>query len=145
MVKQMRLFFLVALLMIVAATVNAQVTTSAMAGHVADKQGEDIISALVRVVHKPSGTTYNAVTNVDGRWAIQGMRVGGPYEVKITYVGFADRVIEDITLLLGETCNLNVTMTEDVTELGEVVVTGTRSKFAAEKKTARRPTSRTHS
>lgn len=67
MVKQMRLFFLVALLMIVAATVNAQVTTSAMAGHVADKQGEDIISTLVRVVHKPSGTTYNAVTNVDGR------------------------------------------------------------------------------
>ena len=119
--------------MIVAATVNAQVTTSAMAGHVADKQGEDIISALVRVVHKPSGTTYNAVTNVDGRWAIQGMRVGGPYEVKITYVGFADSVIEDITLQLGETYNLNVTMTEDVTELGEVVVTGTRSKFAAEK------------
>lgn len=130
--------------MIVAATVNAQVTTSSMAGHVADKQGEDIISALVRVVHKPSGTTYNAVTNVDGRWAIQGMRVGGPYEVKITYVGFADSVIEDITLQLGETYNLNVTMTEDVTELGEVVVTGTRSKFAAEKP-ARRPTSRTHS
>ena len=119
--------------MIVAATVNAQVTTSAMAGHVADKQGEDIISALVRVVHKPSGTTYNAVTNVDGRWAIQGMRVGGPYEVKITYVGFADSVIEDITLQLGETYNLNVTMAEDITELGEVVVTGTRSKFAAEK------------
>ena len=45
------------------------------------------------------------------------MRVGGPYEVKITYVGFADRVIEDITLQLGETYNLNVTMTEDVTEM----------------------------
>ena len=36
MVKQMRLFFFAALLMIVAATVNAQVTTSAMAGHVAE-------------------------------------------------------------------------------------------------------------
>ena len=133
MVKQMRLFFFAALLMIVAATVNAQVTTSAMAGHVADKQGEDIISALVRVVHKPSGTTYNAVTNVDGRWAIQGMRVGGPYEVKITYVGFADSVIEDITLQLGETYNLNVTMTEDVTEMPRCFSISIQSDFASQK------------
>ena len=61
------------------------------------------------------------------------MRVGGPYEVEITYIGYADRTIEDITLQLGETYNINVSLSEDVAELGEVVVTGTRSKFAAEK------------
>lgn len=132
MAKQMRLFF-AALMSLTAAAMNAQVTTSAMAGHVSDEQGEDVISALVRVVHQPSGTTYSAITNADGRWAIQGMRVGGPYEVEITYIGYADRTIEDITLQLGETYNINVSLSEDVTELGEVVVTGTRSKFAAEK------------
>ena len=128
----MRLFF-AALMSLTAAVVNAQVTTSAMSGHVSDELGEDVISALVRVVHQPSGTTYSAITNADGRWAIQGMRVGGPYEVEITYIGYADRTIEDITLQLGETYNINVSLSEDVTELGEVVVTGTRSKFAAEK------------
>ena len=132
MAKQMRLFF-AALMSLTAAAMNAQVTTSAMAGHVSDEQGEDVISALVRVVHQPSGTTYSAITNADGRWAIQGMRVGGPYEVEITYIGYADRTIEDITLQLGETYNINVSLSEDVAELGEVVVTGTRSKFAAEK------------
>ena len=91
MAKQMRLFF-AALMSLTAAAMNAQVTTSAMAGHVSDEQGEDVISALVRVVHQPSGTTYSAITNADGRWAIQGMRVGGPYEVEITYIGYAERI-----------------------------------------------------
>ena len=129
----MRLCFAALMSLTAGVVVNAQVTTSAMAGHVSDEQGEDVISALVRVVHQPSGTTYSAITNADGRWAIQGMRVGGPYEVEITYIGYADRTIEDITLQLGETYNINVSLSEDVTELGEVVVTGTRSKFAAEK------------
>lgn len=61
------------------------------------------------------------------------MRVGGPYEVEITYIGYADKIIDDITLQLGETYNINVSLSENITELGEVVVTGTRSKFAAEK------------
>ena len=132
MARQMRLF-LVVLMSLGAAVMNAQVTTSAMSGHVSDELGEDVISALVRVVHQPSGTTYSAITNTDGRWAIQGMRVGGPYEVEITYIGYADKTIDDITLQLGETYNINVSLSENITELGEVVVTGTRSKFAAEK------------
>lgn len=129
----MRLCFAALMSLTAGVVVNAQVTTSAMSGHVSDELGEDVISALIRVVHQPSGTTYSAITNTDGRWAIQGMRVGGPYEVEITYIGYADRTIEDITLQLGETYNINVSLSEDVTELGEVVVTGTRSKFAAEK------------
>ena len=132
MVKRMRLFFASVMLM-AAAVVNAQITTSSMAGQVSDAQGEDVIGATVRVTHKPSGTTYNAVTNVDGRWAIQGMRVGGPYEVKISYIGFAEKDFRGITLQLGETYNLNATMSEDVNELGEIVVIGNGSKFAAEK------------
>ena len=132
MVKRMRLFFASVMLM-AAATVSAQITTSSMSGQVVDTQGEDVIGATVRVTHKPSGTTYNAVTNVDGRWAIQGMRVGGPYEVKISYIGFAEKGFRGITLQLGETYNLNATMSEDVNELGEIVVVGNGSKFAAEK------------
>lgn len=53
--------------------------------------------------------------------------------MEITYIGYADKTIDDITLQLGETYNINVSLSENITELGEVVVTGTRSKFAAEK------------
>ncbi len=44
MAKQMRLFF-AALMSLTAAAMNAQVTTSAMSGHVSDELGEDVISA----------------------------------------------------------------------------------------------------
>lgn len=128
----MRLF-LAAIMLVMAAAVNAQITTSSMAGQVSDDQGEDVIGATIRVTHVPSGTTYNAVTNSDGRWAIQGMRVGGPYTVKVTYIGYAEKTIEGVSLQLGETYNLNVKMSEDVNELGEVVVVGNGSKFSAEK------------
>ena len=120
-------------MLMAAAVVNAQITTSSMAGQVTGTNGEDIIGATIRVTHEPSGTTYNAVTNTDGRWAIQGMRVGGPYTVKVTYIGYAEKTLEGINLQLGETYNLNVTMSEDVNQLGEVVVIGNGSKFSAEK------------
>lgn len=111
-------------MLVFAAAVNAQITTSSMAGQVTDTNGDDVIGATVRVTHVPSGTTYNAVTNVDGRWAIQGMRVGGPYKVQVTYIGYAEKTYEGINLQLGETYNLNAKMSEDVNELGEVVVIG---------------------
>ena len=94
---------------------------------------EEVIGATVQAVHDPSGTKYAAITNIDGRFNIQGMRNGGPYTVTVTYIGFNPKVFKDIYLQLGETYNLNVWLSENATELAEVVVSGKASKFAAEK------------
>ena len=69
----------VALLMMSVAAI-AQVTTSSLSGKVTidDANGEEVIGATIQAVHEPSGTRYAAVTNVTGRFAIQGMRTGGP-------------------------------------------------------------------
>lgn len=85
MVKRMRSFFAVVML-VIAATVNAQVTTSSMSGKVVDQSNEAIIGATIQAIHEPSGTHYGAITNVDGRYSIQGMRAGGPYKVEVSYV-----------------------------------------------------------
>ncbi len=132
---QKRLFFLVSMMLTLSLTVMAQITTSSMAGKVTfdDQQGGDVIGATVVAIHEPSGTRYTAVTNTSGRFAIQGMRTGGPYEVTISYIGFQPRTLKNIILQLAETYNLSVTLSEDATELTEVVVSGRASKFAAEK------------
>ena len=57
------------------------VTTSGLTGIVKDAQGAVVPGATVKAVHEPSGTTYEAVTQGDGRFFIPGMRVGGPYTV----------------------------------------------------------------
>ena len=132
---QKRLFFLVSLLVMLSFTAMAQITTSSMAGKVTfDSQtGDEVIGATVVAVHTPSGTRYTAVTNVSGRFTIQGMRTGGPYEVTVSYIGYQPKVVKGITLQLAETYNLSVTISEDANQLAEVVVSGRASKFAAEK------------
>ena len=112
---------------------QAQITTAAMGGRVIDDMAEPVIGASVRAVHEPSGSVYGAVTNVDGRYSIQGMRTGGPYTVTVSYVGFSTQTFSNLTLQLGEVYNLNVDLSENIAQLGEVVVTATASKFAAEK------------
>ncbi len=125
MVTRIRILFTV-MALVIGITVNAQVTTSAMSGKVTDSNNEAVIGATVKAVHEPSGTSYGAVTNVDGRYTIQGMRVGGPYKVTVTYIGYETKTYDNVTLRLGETFSLNVNMSENAQELGEVVVTSRR-------------------
>lgn len=129
-----RLFFLLSMVLLSAATMMAQVTTSSMTGKVSlEGSNEPIIGASVQVVHEPSGTRYAAATNADGRFNIQGMRVGGPYSVTISYLGHQTKTFKNITLQLGEVYKLETSLSENAQQLGEVVVSATASKFAAEK------------
>ena len=118
-----RLQMLMAMMLLLASTAMAQVTTSGVSGKVTGA-GEELIGAAVTAVHLPSSTTYRAITNVDGRFTIQGMRVGGPYKVEISYVGFQSHLFENITLILGETRNLSCELVEDSSVLEEVIVVG---------------------
>ena len=131
---QKRLFFLATLMLVFATSVMGQITTSALSGRVT-MQGTDetVIGATVQAVHEPSGTRYAAVTNIDGLFNIQGMRTGGPYSVSVSYIGYQTKTVKGVVLVLGETYNLNVELSEDANELSEVVISGRASKFAAER------------
>ena len=131
MLKKTKLFIL-SVLLISFATLNAQVTTSSINGKVASG-GESVIGAAVVAVHQPSGTTYNAFTNTEGRFNLNGMRTGGPYTVAVTYIGLQKVEISNIQLQLGETYPLNVEMNESSEELNEIIVSAQRTKFTTEK------------
>ncbi|MBW6479271.1 MAG: carboxypeptidase-like regulatory domain-containing protein, partial [Bacteroidales bacterium] len=105
----------------------AQVTTSAMNGRVLDSSNDPLPGATVMAVHEPSGTRYGTTTNIEGRFNLQGMRTGGPYRVEVSYIGYSTESFSDINLLLGETFNLEIILTEGAVELGEVVIVGMRA------------------
>ena len=129
-----KIFLTFVLMLSVFTAALSQVTTSAITGKVStDENGEAVIGATVQAVHEPSGTRYATVTNIDGRYTIQGMRVGGPYKVTISYVGYRSKVVTGVNLKLGETYSLNEKMEEDANQLGEVVVSASASKFTGEK------------
>ena len=62
------------------------------------------------------------------------MRTGGPYSVEVSYVGFQKAVFKNITLQLGETYLLDVTLTESLS-LDEVVVTASKAALFNSQKT----------
>lgn len=131
MVKTMR-FLVVATFILLATALQAQVTTSSMSGSVTDTEGA-VIGATVIATHVPSGTTYGTVTNLDGRYNLNGMRVGGPYSVKVTYIGYGDNTTDGISLRLGENYSHNVVLSEETVTLDEVVVSALKTKFTTEK------------
>jgi hypothetical protein len=103
-----------------------------MSGRVTDAEGT-VIGATVIATHTPSGTTYGTVTNMEGRFNLNGMRVGGPYTVKVTFIGYGAYTQNNITLSLGENYVMNVVLSEETLSLDEVLVTATRTKFSNEK------------
>ena len=114
----------IALLVLSTSALMAQMTTSGIVGKITDANGEPIVGAVVKATHEPSGTFYSTATNVEGRYTIAGMRVGGPYTVEINYIGYADDVKSNLYLQLGEDLRVNSSMKEDAVMLGEVVITG---------------------
>ena len=117
-------FYLLTAMFCIALGMNAQVTTSALSGIVTDENEQAMIGATVTALHNPSGTKYNAVTNLDGRYTIQGMRPGGPYTVTVSYVGYETAECTNINLQLGNTYKLDCPMRYGSQDLTEVVVTG---------------------
>ena len=117
------------------AALDAQgVTTAAIAGVVTDSSGAPLEGARVVALHGPSGTAYAAVTRADGRFTIPGMRVGGPYRVRVALVGYRQEVQDQIQLTLGGTADLRFALTRATLELEPVTVTATSNPvFSAER------------
>jgi len=115
--------FALAMFVLAMGQLSAQVTTSSVQGSVTDDSGESLIGATVRAVHEPSGSVYGAVTNLEGRFNLPNMRVGGPYTIEVSFIGYEPQTYSGIILRLGEPYALNAVIAETGVELAQVVVT----------------------
>jgi hypothetical protein len=130
-----RTLFAVIMLLCLHASAYAQgVTTGSMTGLATDNDGVELIGATVIAIHQPSGTRYGTTTNVDGRYNIPAMRVGGPYVVSVSYVGYEDNVQSNIYVSLGSATNVNFRMLETAVELEGIEVIALRGDaFSSER------------
>ena len=112
-------------LLLFATLAYAQVTTSSLKGIISDENAQALPGANVVAIHVPTGTKYGAATNIDGRYNIINMRVGGPYSITISYVGYKEEVFNDVYLTLGQTENIDQQLTPNSEQLDAVTITGT--------------------
>ncbi len=127
LIMKKHLLFCLLLLAIRGAGFSQGVTTSSLAGLVVEEKGEPVIMASVLAVHTPSGTEYGTVTMDDGRFEIRNMRIGGPYKVMVTFVGYETSTVKDIYLQLNITTSLNIVLTSTAVEIGGVVISGSNN------------------
>ncbi|SOD97513.1 TonB-dependent receptor [Spirosoma fluviale] len=114
---------------------KAQVTTSVINGLVTDDKGAALPGATVIAVHEPSGSRYGTTTNASGRYTLPGVRVGGPFKVTATFVGFQDQVIEGVFTNLGTSSDVNFKMADNSTQLSEIVVSGNQNGIISSNRT----------
>lgn len=105
------------------------VTTSGMTGKVVDSDGKGLPGTTIIALHTSSGTQYGIVSDTEGFFRIPNMRIGGPYKVTISFIGFNSFERNDISLTLGQIYKLNVVLSESSTELQEVVVAADNGVF----------------
>ena len=122
-----KILLTLSLALIASLGLQAQVTTSALSGIVTDTKGEALAGATIVATHTPSGTSYGTAARNDGRYTIPGMRVGGPYTVKISFVGYKEQIFQDVYLSLGVSANVNVKLDDESTELNEIIVSGVKN------------------
>ena len=129
MIKQLRRLLPVFLFISLSAMIFGQgSTTSGINGRVTDGAGQAMPGAAIIAIHVPSGTQYATLADNAGNYRIQNMRVGGPYTIKVSFIGFSTSNYTDVILKLGESYVQNAELSEATTALQEVVVTsGTRN------------------
>jgi len=116
------IMFTVALFFTGASIFGQGATTSGINGRIVDDKGEPVPFAAVVALHEPSGSSYGTTTLGNGTFALTGLRVGGPYKVSISLLGFTPVDYKDIELKLGESFVLNGEIKESATELDVVII-----------------------
>ena len=88
---------------------QSQITTGVIQGVVADESGGLLPGAKVTLVHSDTGFKRELVSDAGGRFTALLMPLGA-YQITAEQTGFATLVREGVTLTVGQTANLILTM-----------------------------------
>ncbi|SHG26117.1 Carboxypeptidase regulatory-like domain-containing protein [Fodinibius roseus] len=119
----MKRYLLLLAMLFLPAVMFAQGTTSgSIEGTVVDDSGEALPGANIVAIHEPTGTEYGTSSRPNGRFTFKSVRVGGPYVIQVTFVGFNPVKKEIANVELGETVEVNFELEEGELTLDEISV-----------------------
>ena len=119
---------------IISMQLNAQVTTATISGNVTNAEGKGLGGASVKITFANAGINKVILTQTDGSFLVPNLRVGGPYKIAVTYVGYQDKTEDDITLELGQNTALDIVLASKSVALENVTISG-KSKIFDNKRT----------
>ncbi|OFX72059.1 MAG: hypothetical protein A2X12_02325 [Bacteroidetes bacterium GWE2_29_8] len=103
---------------------NKTVKDGKIVGQVIDeKTNETLIGVTIIVGDKK----YSTATDIEGRYELRNIPPG-TYNITYRFISYATKTIEHLKVESGQTVNMNVTLSESFSELGEIVVTAKMQK-----------------
>ncbi len=102
------------------------VTTAALTGNVNDTSGAPIGAATVIAVHLPTNTQYRASVTSSGRYNLPNLKIGGPYRVTATSIGYEPHSESNVFLSLDQTSRVDFRLVRRAVQLTGVQVTAER-------------------
>lgn len=107
------------------------ITTGAVTGTVTDSSGRPLDAVQIRVRNKASGFVTGGLTHEDGRYFVQGLEVGGPYEVTARRIGFSQDIRDNQYIALSQALRLDFKLGQTAATLsGVTVVASTAADFS---------------
>jgi len=125
--RKLKRVMLVIMLILFSIVAKSQETTSEISGTILEGKSP-LPDVVVMVVHVPTGTKYMTTTRSDGRYNLPNLKIGGPYTLTTAFVGLKSEKIDDIYLNLGQTFKQNFELTDEATQVGEVIVKALNDK-----------------
>ncbi|MBI9057453.1 carboxypeptidase regulatory-like domain-containing protein [Labilibaculum sp. DW002] len=121
--KNVKLLFLIlAMASFLPNALSQGVTTSSMRGKIVDGNNAPVFAATVVATHTPTGTQYGTITQDDGRFDMRNMKIGGPYTVTVTFIGYKETKQENIHLQLNKSSEVNLVLNEDNVQIDEITI-----------------------
>lgn len=128
MLKVIKFFLIILTAAVLPASVFAQSAHGKLAGKITDADtGEPLIGANIVVIN----TNYGGAADIEGNYYILNIPPG-TYDVRLSYVGYGQKLIKDVRIVAGVTYELNESLKSGI-QIDEIVVTD--KKFFEEKAT----------
>jgi len=111
------------LLMAVSAKTWAQ-QSSEITGIVKDETGQPLLGASVFLTNTKTSEKKGVIVNKDGKFLINGLSAGVPYNISASYIGYTTKTIENYVLKAGEQATLLIQLNPSSASLSDVVIVG---------------------
>ena len=123
---------LLCILFIMPGYLFAQDDRAVITGIVTDETDLGVIGATVQVRNESTGFSTGSITNENGEYTIKQLPLGGPYTIKVSYIGYGDQTKSGYTLNQGDQVRIDFQMKEEsiTMEAVEVVANSLKNTIA---------------
>jgi len=118
----MKKMFMMVFATLMGVSMYAQITTATISGKVTDESDNGLLAATIVVTHLPSGSQNGTTTLDNGKYNLPNLRVGGPYRLEVSYVGYETQTKENIFLSLGQKFNMDLVLSASSVTIDGITV-----------------------